>query len=261
MTEDRQREYQEEIRCNTIECTDLDLVIQSNRKKQTAVKAGFKENLGDGNDMSKETQRKVEHTMEWMAQQNLRNVYRSKKRMIFELWRTVVKEETAFIYCVKNAIEKSAWKDGFARIKHQSRDIDFTTKVHSMMYRYSIKGQRIKMGDSFTKWKKHSFTKIDTQTEELQADLNKKVGDFDRFRDAVSNTNMKRVCGYLTEKNTQNIWRAWLKVINHFKLVKQKTVEFKTRQRKIRQKYGILRWQMRVNNTLRYRTMCDYQIN
>ena len=118
--------------------------------------------------MSKETQRKVEHTMEWMAQQNIRRNWCSKKRMIFEMWRTVVKEETAFIYCVKNAIEKSAWKEGFSRIKHQSRDIDFTSKVHSMLYRYSIKGQRIKMGDSFTKWKKFAFTKVDDEYDELK---------------------------------------------------------------------------------------------
>lgn len=92
--------------------------------------------------------------------------------MMFEMWRVVVKEEIAFIYCVKNAIEKSMWRDGYEHIKHQSRDIDFTKKVHSMFYRYSIKGQRIKMGDSFTKWKRHAFSKVDNATEELAIELN-----------------------------------------------------------------------------------------
>lgn len=60
--------------------------------------------------------------------------------MIFEMWRTVVKEEIAFAYSVKNVIIKSMWKEGFARIKHQSRDVEFTQKVHRMLFRYSTKG-------------------------------------------------------------------------------------------------------------------------
>lgn len=78
--------------------------------------------------------------MEWMAQNNLKNVWRSKKRVIFEMWRTVCKEEKAFAYAVANVMTKTLWKEGFHRIKHQSRDIDFTSRVHRMFYLYSHKG-------------------------------------------------------------------------------------------------------------------------
>lgn len=194
--------------------------------------------------------------MEWMAKNNLTRVYRSKKRMIFEMWRTVVKEEIAFAHSVKNVIQKSMWKEGFARIKHQSRDIDFTQKVHRMLYRYSTKGQRIKMGDSFTKWKKFAFAKVDDKTEEVIEAINNNRQAFQDFRDKASETNQVRITNYFIEKNTQNIWRAWLKVIKHFKLVKAKTAEFKARQKKIRQKYAIRKWSMRMSYTIRFRTKC-----
>lgn len=56
---------------------------------------------------SEETERKVLHTMECMSRRNMNWVYRSRKRMIFEMWRTICKEEKAFAYSVKNAIIKS----------------------------------------------------------------------------------------------------------------------------------------------------------
>ena len=55
MSEDRQRDALEEIRCNTIESNDIDLVIKKNRKNAQATKSAFKLDLGDGSAMSKET--------------------------------------------------------------------------------------------------------------------------------------------------------------------------------------------------------------
>lgn len=116
--------------------------------------------------------------MECMARRNLEWVYRSKKRMIFEMWRTVCKEEKAFAYAVKNVMMKSLLQEGFTRIKYQSRDIDFTQKVHRMLIRFSLKGGHINMSDSLTKWRRFAFSKVDNKTSEIMQDLMKTKADF-----------------------------------------------------------------------------------
>lgn len=55
--------------------------------------------------------------MECMESKNLNWVYRSRKRMIFEMWRTVCKEEKALAYSVKNVMMKTLLQEGFTRIK------------------------------------------------------------------------------------------------------------------------------------------------
>ena len=158
--------------------------------------------------------------MEVMERRNINWTYRSKKRMVFEMMRTVLKEEKAMAYAVKNAMMKTLLQDGFTRIKFQSRDMDFTNKVHRAMVRFSLKRGKTGMGDSFTLWKKFAFSKVGTKTNEVAQEMEQRVTEFSEFRDAVQDKNLERVSSYFIEKNQQNIFRAWRNVIKHFKLVK-----------------------------------------
>jgi hypothetical protein len=123
--------------------------------------------------------------MECMARRNLNWVYRSKKRMIFEMWRTVCKEERAFAYAVRNVMMKTLLQEGFTRIKYEARDQDYTSKVHRAMIRWSIKSGRTNMGDSFTKWKKFAFSKVENKTKQVTDILNSKSDEFETFRQAA----------------------------------------------------------------------------
>lgn len=225
------------------------MIINQNRKKQEVVRAQNANHLGETNCLSEETERKVLHTMEVMARRNLTLIYKSKKRMIFEMWRTVLKEEKAFAYSVRNVIMKSLFQEGFTRIKYQSRDVDFTEKVHRALKRFSLKGGRIKMGDSFTKWKKFAFSSVDDATNEIAQELHSKVTQFQEFRNAAQEKNLERVTNFFIEKNQANIFKAWRNVIKHFILVKAKTVEFKTRQSKLQRIAAIQKWRMRTDKT------------
>lgn len=161
------------------------------------------------------------------------------------MWRTVLKEEKAFAFAVRNVIQKSLWKEGFHRIKHQSRDIDFTRRVHRMFYLYSWKGQRIKMGNALTKWKNHVFKSANNNKSSVMDELKQHQDNFDEFRNKVSETNMKRVCAFLYEKNLQNVFKAWKNVYKLQKLTKAKAVEFKQRQKKLQQKWALRTWSIR----------------
>jgi hypothetical protein len=64
--------------------------------------------------------------MDCMEGRQIRWVHVSKKRMIFEMWRHTMKMEKAFVYSVKNVLEKSMFKEGFEQIKHTYRDLNYT---------------------------------------------------------------------------------------------------------------------------------------
>jgi len=49
--------------------------------------------------------------------------------MIFEMWRHIGKQEKAFLYCVKNVLEKSMLKEGLEEINKFARNDDYTDKV------------------------------------------------------------------------------------------------------------------------------------
>jgi len=117
------------------------------------------------------------------------------------MWRTVTKEERAFAYAVKNVMMKTLLQEGFTRIKFQSRDIDFTQKVHRLLIRYSLKGGHIKMGDSFTKWKKFGFSKVDKTKDALTDLVNDKITEFEEFRNKAQARNLERVTTFFIEKN------------------------------------------------------------
>jgi hypothetical protein len=167
MCEDKRREKLEKIKETEHEINDINHIIKQRRENQSKLQGTQGIQKMETTCASEETERKVLHTMECMSKRNLNWVYRSRKRMIFEMWRTVVKEEIGFAHAVKNVIMKSLLQEGFTRIKYQSRDIDFTQKVHRVLIRYSLKGNHIKTGDCFTKWKKFSFSKVDNKAIEL----------------------------------------------------------------------------------------------
>ena len=99
--------------------------------------------------------------MAWMENMNQTCVNVSRKRMIFEMWRHIGRQEKAFLYCVKNVLEKSMYKHGLESINQFASNDDYTDKVHRAMKRWSLKSSKINMGDSFNKWKKFALVKVE----------------------------------------------------------------------------------------------------
>lgn len=118
-----------------------------------------------------------------------------------------------------------------------------------MLIRFSLKGGHINMSDSLTKWKRFAFNKVDSQTANITQDLMKAKADFQSFRDATQEKNFERVTAFFIEKNQANIFRAWRNVIKHFKLVKSKTKEFRTRRNKLQRIWALKLWSMRTEKT------------
>jgi len=71
---------------------------------------------------------------------------------------------------------------------------------------------------------------VEETREQANAALMNKSEDFEAFVQKAKDRNTARCYAHFVDINKRNIWRAWLNVINHLKLVKNQTTEFKRRQ-------------------------------
>jgi polyphosphate kinase 2 (PPK2 family) len=84
-------------------------------------------------------------------------IFVSRIRMIFKCWRHAVRQQKAFLICVKNVLEKSMYMKGFYYIKNSHQDTRYSERVHRYMKRFILKALKINCNDSFNKWKKYSL--------------------------------------------------------------------------------------------------------
>ena len=85
--------------------------------------------VGETGCVSEELERKILHTMEVLETRNRTLVCNSRKRIIFEQWREIGRQEKGFCYSVKNVLEKNLFKIGFEQINWYSRDLLYMSKV------------------------------------------------------------------------------------------------------------------------------------
>jgi hypothetical protein len=126
LSDDRRRQRIEEIKATEIQNTDLKLAIDYANKAQEEFRASQNLFVGETGCVSAEMERKVLHTMETMERRQHTLVHVSKLRMIFEMWNHVCKQEKASAYAIKNALEKTLYKEGFDSIKASYRDMTYT---------------------------------------------------------------------------------------------------------------------------------------
>ena len=149
--------------------------------------------------------------------------------MIFLCWRRAVKQQKAFLLCIKNVLEKSLYKKGFVYIAGQGRDIDYTNRVHRALKKFTFRFFQINCSYSMNKWKKACATKVHYNREERERQLRDRMDAFESFVDRSREVNTQRCYKYFLDNRKSNVWRAWINVVKQFKLTKAKTVEFKDR--------------------------------
>ena len=96
--------------------------------------------------------------------------------------------------------------------------------------------------DSFNRWKKFALQNVDNKTSDVKAKLDAKINDFEAFNEQCREVNVARVFKYFTDNNKLNVLRGWKNVIEHFKLVKEKTREFHERQLQLKTTFALQRW-------------------
>jgi hypothetical protein len=163
LSDERKKEYLAKIKQTEIECKAAQTVIKFNleqKQKKAEEETIMKAQLGGMNDV---LNAKVTHTMEWMERINKNYVCRSKKRMIFDMWVHVQKQEKAFCFAVKNVLEKSLYKHGFTQIIEVNRDNTFTMNVHRALRRFALRAEKINCSDSFNHWKMFALSKVDNK--------------------------------------------------------------------------------------------------
>ena len=140
--------------------------------------------------------------------------------MVFEMWRHVGKQEKAFLYCIKNVLTKSMFKNGFDHVRHFARNDEFTDKVHRALQRWSRKNGIFRQSNAFNKWKKYALTKVENKHSSIEQQLFTEKDAFRDFREKAVDQNMKRCADFFMDKNMRNLWRGWNNVKKHSLLVK-----------------------------------------
>lgn len=229
LSDERRAEMRAQIKQTMIESEEIAQSIRYNEEMRQKHKAHNKTEMTQETQETDELERKIHHTMECMERRHKNWVYMSRKRMIFLCWRRAVKQQKAFLYCVKNVLEKSMYKKGFVYIAGQNRDIEYTTRVHRALKKFAFRFFQINCSDSMNKWKKACATKVHYNREEKERQLRERMEAFENFVSRSKDVNNERCYKYFLDTRKSNVWRAWLNVVKQFKLTKAKTVEFRER--------------------------------
>lgn len=123
------------------------------------------------------------------------------------------------------------------------------SKIHRALKKFSLRLMRYTHIDSFNKWKKYALTNVDNKQADVKSHLDARVNEFEAFVDQTRETNVARVYKYFTDNNKLNVFRGWKNVIEHFKLVKEKTREFHERQEQLKTTFTLQRWKKRAYKT------------
>lgn len=89
--------------------------------------------------------------------------------------------EKAFCYSVKNALEKTALKEGFDEMNKQYREELYTNRGHRLLLRCQARFNRINFRDSFNRWKHWSRDQVQNNQWDVEGELNKEVEKFEAF--------------------------------------------------------------------------------
>ena len=108
--------------------------------------------------------------------------------------------------------------------------------------------------DAFNKWKLYSLSKVDEKFTNTMMVLKEKDGDFLEHVDQIKQQNNERCFNFFLKKNKSNIFKAWVNIVKHIKLVKSKEQEFFMRRLKAKRKLSLVIWKQRVETTKYQRT-------
>ena len=141
-----------------------------------------------------------------MSRRNVEQIFKSRKRVIFEKMRHVIHQEIAFAICIKNVLEKSLEMKGFVYIKDISRNELHDTMKYKMINRMFHKFSKTNMADCFNKWK-HGALKTVEQTN-LTANTNNEQT-IEKFNARIKNIkrqNCHNAFGYFYQKLNHRVF-------------------------------------------------------
>lgn len=188
-------------------------------------------------------------TMLMMERRNRTLEFVSRKRMIFIMWRHVVKQERAFIFSVVNTINKSLQMKGFHYIKNTHQDFKYHDKVSRAMRMFCNRIQRRHTLDAFNLVKAQALSKVAQTYFERENQKDEENDAFLQHVDMIKETNNQRCSEFFLQRNKANVFKAWVNMTKHWKLVKSKEREFLTRQTLRKRRLAVVMWKQRVECT------------
>ena len=139
------------------------------------------------------------HNLEWV----------SRKRQIFTAWKFCVKQQVAFLLCVKDVLQKSMWAHGFQQIQEASRGTKDNRKRYMLMKKYIFLMQQSKYGLSMTRWKYATWGIVDDKINSTTQAYEETVEAFNTKIKRVKAQNMKNGANYFHKKHLKKIFNAW----------------------------------------------------
>ena len=149
-------------------CEEQERSIQHSEETMVEERAKVKAATVRSTKKAEKKQQKINKTIDALTRRNHQMEFCSRKRKIFENWRFAVKQQKAFLLCVKNVLEKSMQMKGFHYIKNSSSETGIARRKYKRINMAILRFMRRNMGDYFTKWKNGAREKVDGRYEEVK---------------------------------------------------------------------------------------------
>ena len=198
-------------------------------------------------------QQKIDKTINAITRRNHQMEFCSRKRKIFENWRIAVKQQKAFLLCVKNVLEKSMFMKGFHYIKNTSHEVDIARRKYQRINMAILRFMRRNMGDYFTKWKNGAREKVDGRYEEVKQANDETVEAFNAHIKQIKGQNCANIKHYFDKRRLKLIFRGWRLQKNKLKMLHRQQRDIADTLPLVYQKRAIQKWFQRVETTKRIR--------
>ena len=188
-----------------------------------------------------------------MIHKNQSKLLWSKKRAVFEAWRSVAREQRRFLLNITRISEKSFQAEGFARIQEAYMANRGKKKVEVMLTRWFNRFTRDHLRHAWSRWKLSAFKMAYDQEQEARELHQEMVGELDGKRGLIQDQNVQNIYKYLRKVRKIKLWRAWLSTRQYAKMRAINTREAADKFAIIKRKKYLQKWMLRVSATKRLR--------
>ena len=99
--------------------------------------------------------------------------------------------------------------------------------MEKLLKKYIWHNEYLKTSDAMNKWKNSARIIVNKRFDNALQNMDNHNDDFEQFRQKAKQVNVARCFKYYLEINKSNIFRAWINGVEHVRLMRVKTRDFK----------------------------------
>lgn len=206
IAEEKTTQKKKAIKQVIIENSEHQQAIDFQNEQQSQKRERVKREVVSSSAVLDKEKKKVSKTVSVLTRRNQDLVFASRKRTIFLAWRHAVKQELAFLWCIKNVLTKSMLTKGFLVIKETTRDTMIVDRKYKLLNKAFLKFKHGVVVEYFNRWKRFNLLKVLGNDECV---LNRLHEEKDRFANKIKNVkdqNTKNMFEVLRKRRLQKVF-------------------------------------------------------